>query len=167
MATFKDINGKEWAVRLDAPLIKILRTVLKFDIVNDEEFQRLGNDAVLLTDTLYLLCRDQAPGITEEDFCKAIGDGDVLGNAEQALEVAYLNFSPPRKRSMIASLRKEQGEILSEGMELAKTKVTDGKLRKGFLDKLEAEMDQAISKVLAGPIFVTSSPGSSDSGPTG
>lgn len=169
MAEFKDINGKVWNVSLDAVLIKELRATegVKFDILDDDQFQRLGNDAVLFCDVLFLLCRGQQPGISQEDFLRAIADGDVQEKAEKALEVAYLNFSPPKRRSLLASLRAEQEGILADGIELAKKKVTDGKLRKGFLEKLEAEMDKTLSQILTGPIFVTNSPASSGSAPTG
>ena len=167
MQSFKDTNGKVWNIRLDGPLIKELRSVLKFDLLADDGFAKLDADPVLLIDTLYLLCRGQAPGIKEEDFCAAIGDGDVLEAAEKALEVAYLNFSPPKKRSLLSSLRSEQESLLKEGMERAKAKITNPALRQNLMDKLEADMDRALATVLTGPKPVTNSPATSGSIPAG
>ena len=164
-STFKDLNGKAWNLRLDGPLIKELRKLLEFDIVADNAFPKLDADPVLLIDTLFLLCRGQSEGLKEEDFCVAIGDGDVLEAAAKALEVAYLNFSPPRKRSLLSSLRNEQDSMLEEGIELAKTKVTNPELRKSLMAKLEADIDQALAAVLTGPTPATSSPATSVSTP--
>lgn len=166
MPAFKDTNGREWLVKIDAPLVKAVRAALGgFDLLGDEAFSKLAADDVLLVDTLWVLCRGQANGLTDVEFGQALG-GQAIEEAGDALTQARRDFFRPRKRSLLRSLEDEQAAILSDGMALAQQKVANPELRKNLLQKVEAEMDKALSAILTGPTSASSSPASAESGPT-
>lgn len=156
MACFKT-SLKEWQVTIDAPKIKQLRNALNFDIVDDEAFGKLGNDTVLLVDVLWVLCKSQAGGITDEQFGESLV-GDPIESAAKALEDARLDFFPARKRLLLRSLCDKQAAVTDAAIDLALTKINNPNLLPSFLKTLETQMDAAMSKFLTGPIGATNSP---------
>lgn len=156
MPTFKDSNGKEWTVKLDAVLIKDLRSSLDFDILADDAFARLATDDVLLVDVLWVLCRAQ--GTTDVAFGQALATGEAIESACDALIEARRQFFRPGKRSLLRSLEEQQAAVLKEGMAKAEAKVTA--LRPQILAKLDSDLESLIGRLIA-----TNSPDSSGSAP--
>lgn len=168
MPSFKDINGREWTIKIDAPLVKEIRQSLDgFDILADEAFQKLSQDDVLLVDCLYLLCRPQQPGISGEDFAAAIANGDVLEAACTALIDARRFFFRPSRRSLLVALETEQKETIEEGIAIAKEKVKDRTVRDQFLaalkTRMETDLATAMQTILTGAKSATNSPVLSES----
>lgn len=169
MTTFRDTNGREWVIRLDGPTVREIRQALGVDLVdNGQGLAKLEQDIVLLVDTLWLLCRDQAAeGYTERDFGRAL-NGDVLGKAAEALTGAALDFFPPARRSLVASLVEKQRSVMRHAeqavMEKLSATATDEQIREALERTLEDELKAALQKYT--PSSATSSPASVASAPT-
>lgn len=177
MPSFKDSNGREWLIKLDAPTVKEVRTALDFDLLADDAFGKLATDDLLLVDTLWIICRSQAGvgtgaasgNMTDREFGQSLANGDAIESAAQALIQARRDFFRPGKRSLLRSLEEEQAAILSQGMAKVQAKISDPTLR----TKLLAQMDDQITRSLAsifgpassGPPSATSLPDSAASSP--
>jgi hypothetical protein len=168
MPSFKDTNGKEWTVRIDAPKIREVRSICSLDLAANDgsAFQKLADDVVLLVDTLWVLCREQANGVTDVQFGQALV-GDPLEAATKALIDGLLDFFPQPKRSLLRSLYENQQSMMAEGSKMVEEKITDPKVRDLYLkwigDKLEMNLETLLK---IGSIGATSKPASSASGPT-
>ena len=68
MPSFKDGRGREWSVQLYAPTIKEVKSCLQFDLLADDAYSKLATDDLLLIDTLWVICRSQAAGLTDVEF---------------------------------------------------------------------------------------------------
>lgn len=167
MASFTDLNGKEWQVNLDAINILACRSALKFDPAGEasEIFPRLGKDPALLIQVLWELCRPQASqGVEFKDFVTGF-KGDQIESATDALIKAYLDFSPPSKRKLLAAQMEVDGLLRKGATEKATTKISDPALIEKILAMADAEMDKAILAILTPPSSPASSPASVESVP--
>lgn len=113
MRSFKDEMDRTWGVPVDVPTVKRLREQ-GLDILNifDDGFKpmaELVRDPVLLVDTLWVICSDQAEkdGVDEESFAKGLL-GDAIGRAVDALVESVADFfpNPKRREALRAALRK-------------------------------------------------------------
>jgi hypothetical protein len=118
MRAFRDANGKEWVLRIDAHHAKRVKTLLGvglFGLVAKgwEGAAELLGDPVAFVDVLYLLCKDEADGrkMSDEDFGRAM-DGSALAAAADAFVEELIDFFPPAKRPL---LRKQAA--LARGLE--------------------------------------------------
>ncbi len=101
--TFKDINGVEWAVRIDLATarkvrdrMKTVETLKDFDFLDCAAIAlALETDVFFAADLLYEVCRDeaQARGVDAAAFGAALR-GRALFDAVAALTAEYLNFFP-------------------------------------------------------------------------
>lgn len=169
MPTFKDTNGREWRIHLDAPTIREIRNT--FDGLNliDAEgrcFAQLAGDPVTLVDVLWCLCRDQAQaaGVTDVQFGRALM-GEAIEQATEALLNAILDFFPPRKRGALRAVYERTREIEARGTELALAKIQDPLLTAKLIGAMEAQMDAELAGLLTRLSPATSSPASSESAP--
>ena len=98
MKTFKDTEGRSWAVRIDVDAIRRVRTALKVNLVGNDLGQVLEQvlgDPVLLCDVLYCLLKPEADklGVSDVDFGRALA-GDVLEQAAIAFLEELADFTP-------------------------------------------------------------------------
>jgi len=131
-------------VAVDVAAVKRARALAGFDLVGvldrRDDIDRLARDPVMLVDVLYAVCKPEADarGVSDEAFGKAMA-GDAIEHAAQALVEAVVSFSPnPRVRAMhMMALEKARA---------AQARALDA-LERGLEERLEAEIDSALSKL--------------------
>lgn len=166
MASFKDINGREWLIKLDAPTIKDVREALHFDLLDDKAFSRLATDAVLLVDVLWIICRSQAQAanIHDRQFGEALV-GDPIEAAAKALTEARIAFSPASERSLLRSLAEKETAVRSKAIALAMAKINDPQLEATLMEAAEAKIKQELDQILTSLNSASNSPEKSASTP--
>lgn len=121
-ATFTDLVGREWTIRLDAPLVKRVKEIcgIMLTDLRSDPFLKLSSDPILLVDVLWLLCEDQAKqrAITDQEFGKSISD-EQIDSAASALVVAVANFCPTSRRSLLRSLLAKNEQMQTDAMRMA------------------------------------------------
>lgn len=158
MPVFK-ANGKDWNVRLDAPTITALRKECDCDFgaMDGKVFERMEADPVLLVNVLWVVCRSQANGMTDEDFGRMLV-GDQIGEATKALNDAWLDFFPAGKRSLLRSLSEKQAAVTDKALALALAKINDPTLEEKLLAGVEARMMKELEESLTRLNGATNSP---------
>lgn len=144
MQSFRDNEGRTWAVAVDVASIKRARALAGFDLAGvldrREDVDRLARDPVLLVDVLYAVCKPEADsrGVSDEDFGRAMA-GDALEHAVNALVEAIVSFSPnPRVRAM--------HRLALAKARTAETKALDA-LERGFEARVDRELEAALGKL--------------------
>lgn len=163
MSKFKDTEGREWSIALDAPTIREVREACDFDLVSDDGklYERLSEDPVKLIEVLWTLCKGQHASVEYIPFAKSMV-GDAIEHATDALLEAVANFFPARKRSLLLSLAKKQRAAETAGMELAAKRLDDPNLLTSAVATMESRMDEAL-KPLIGATGATKSAANSES----
>jgi hypothetical protein len=158
MPVFKAL-GREWKLTIDAPKIKEVRHELKIDLaaLDGSAFDKLNADTILLIDTLWVLCRSQAGSVTDVQFGEGL-IGDAIADATKALTDAWLDFFPPEKRSLLASLVQKQAAVTTKGIALAMAKINDPNLEEKLLAAMEEKMVREMTSLLTSPSGATNSP---------
>jgi hypothetical protein len=148
MSKFKDNKNREWTILVDVPAIKALRSDLKLDIMAQDQpiFDRLAEDPILLVDTLWVLCREQAAvkGVDEIDFARGL-TGLAIDHATHSLMESIADFFPPQRRAL---MMKALGKL--KVMESKALDVMDKMLDKQDVDALMAQMETALSESTPG-----------------
>lgn len=110
MAAFKDSSGRDWVVEIDVNQVKRLRSELGLDLLEvlggeNQVFQRLADDPVLLVDCLWVICREQAEdrSLTDVQFGKSLV-GDSIEFATRALMGAITDFFPQGRRDAMKAV---------------------------------------------------------------
>lgn len=109
MAKFADKDGREWNVVFDYGAIKRVRASdVEFDlatILADEMagLRRISDDPVLFIEVLAVMCGDQRPDVSGDEFGAAF-NGDALESAQRAFMDALLDFCPSQQRAMLKKL---------------------------------------------------------------
>lgn len=111
MRSFKDADGRDWSIAVNVTTIERLRSRLQVDLLslcddNCKLLAQLADDPVLLVNSLYVICEDQAQArsVSDEDFGRAMF-GDVIGSAHEVLMAEIVDFfHDPRKRKILADL---------------------------------------------------------------
>lgn len=166
MPTFKDKAGREWSLSLDAP--KIMRIREECDprfLLNDGDeentFDRLDADSVLLCRVVFLLCSEgrEKHGVSEEQFYSdVIGDGDSIDAAVSAMLEAILSFSRGRTRTVLETLARKQQKVQQLLVEKVLTKINDPALEERIVAEAEARIDEVLGSHLTRPSSATNSP---------
>ena len=143
MAKFSDAKDREWIVDVTVGTIKKVRKALDIDLADPSgaDVNRMVDDPVLLVDTLWLLCEDQAKEkkITDEDFGRGLV-GDPIELATTALLDAVADFFPGPKRSLLRKATEKMTAIRRKAEAIAMEKIDDPQIEK----KLEAVMIKRI-----------------------
>ena len=105
MKTFTDNSGRAWSVCVNVDAIKRVRSLVNVDllgIVGGDLVDRLRDDAVLLVDVIYALCKPEADAksITDQDFGRGMS-GDSVEAATTALLEELVDFFPKAKRRLL------------------------------------------------------------------
>lgn len=169
MPTFKDANGKEWLLTLDAPTIRMVRSELDgLDLASadGQVYEQLQDDPCQLVDCIWVLCREQAisRGVTDVDFGKALV-GEVIDQATAALLNAIVDFSPTRKRELLKAVAAKNAKLRELGTAKALAKINDPEVEAQILAGMEARMDAHVRNGLTRLSPATSSLASSESVP--
>lgn len=151
MATFRDSNGKEWVVCLDAPTIRAVRQECKLDLADLEgkAYGRMVDDPVLLVDVLWIICRRQAQeaGVTDEQFGRAL-IGDAIERATAAMLESIADFFPRDQRELLLATAAANAKIRHTGISRAMAKINDPDLESQIVAALEQRMSDEIRDVL-------------------
>ncbi len=114
MSFFMDTNGREWRIRLTGPRLQKVReaTGIALATPSGEGAVSATADGEILTRVLWLLCGEQEPQLTAEQFGEAVASGEVFDAARVALQESIVDFTPPSQRPMLLKVleaeRKEQ-----------------------------------------------------------
>lgn len=167
MPAFKDTNGREWILKLDAPKIRAVRQELSVDLagIDGKAFHQLADDEVLLVDALWILCREQANGTTSDQFGAALV-GDPIEAATDALLAAILDFFPNRKRTLLKTLASKNAKVRELAMQQALEEINDPELEAKILAAQKASIQEGIAKALMRLNSAIASPVSVESVPT-
>jgi len=168
MATFKDSQDREWTIAIDAPTIMAIRedcdaNFLQHDSEEDNTYNRMLEDPVLLCRVIFLLCKveRESRGVSEETFYLGV-IGDAIDRATDALLKAIVNFTPRRTRVLLEMFASQE-KIRQTAIEKAATRINSPELAAEISEKLAAKADAEIEKVLTQLKSATSSPVSSES----
>lgn len=126
MAKYTDTKGREWPVRLTVRTVKYIRDEVTaggkpydiLDVSGGEVLAKLNTDPVLVSDTLWIICRELAKerGVSQDDFLDSL-TGDAILDAGAALVEALADFFPKLEG---AQVRKAQEYIMKVRTEAAK-----------------------------------------------
>jgi hypothetical protein len=156
VARFKDHFGRDWDVEINVAQIKRVKNRLGHDIGKLEGDRITGllsilEDPILLCDTLFVLCEQQAKdrGINDEQFGESL-QGDAILEAQEKLLEAFANFYPSQSRPLFATLVQKLKNLRSVAIQAAGREIEKAST------KAEADLLKS----------VTGSPESSGSTPT-
>ena len=122
MKTFKDMDGKEYVVRLTLGTVKNLRDSINFDLLNlmpaeganKHVVLELYDDDVLAAQVVYhALPPEEKNGVSEEEFISRI-DGESSAKLKEALLEEIKNFFLLSKRREMADAMKKFQEFQKE-----------------------------------------------------
>ncbi|HVX84419.1 MAG TPA: hypothetical protein VH253_06350 [Phycisphaerae bacterium] len=116
MSSFTDTQARKWVISLNVNAVRRVREgvpgVDLLKIMEDKSvIEKLTNDPFALVAVLYAVCEPQAAreNVTPEGFADALGGGDTLAAAANALLDALADFFPPHRRGpMKAAIQKLQ-----------------------------------------------------------
>jgi hypothetical protein len=167
MATFKDTAGREWQVAIDAPKIMRIREdcdskFLLSDGERDNTYERLLADPVLLCRVIFLLCHKEIAdrSLSEEEFYLGV-IGDAIDAATEAMLKAIISFTPRRTREVleVCAAKTEKFQQLAVAKALAK--INDPTLEARLMEKIDADLTQALDQILTPPASASNTAASS------
>jgi len=168
MHTFRDAEGREWQIAVNVATIKRVRDALDLDLLaagdpdpTKDAIVRLAGDPILLADTLFVLCREQAEtrGVTDEQFGAALA-GDPIDRATEALLAEIVDFTPaPRDRERGRKVLQKMNQVIERGRDLLDQRLNDPELD----EKLLCELKRSIGTAGGSPASAESTPDPSPS----
>mgnify|MGYP000196264649 CR=1 FL=1 len=156
MASFKDTEGREWQVAIDAISgMRVRNECDKEFLLGDDEaeattLQRLGKDRLQRLMVIQLLCDSQrvSRNLSVEQFWDALHDGDTVAAAGDALTQAIVNFTPPHKRSLLQAMVDKQREVEARGAELGAAQLNDPAMNQKLDSLLQERLATATENAL-------------------
>lgn len=104
-ASFEDVSGRKWSLRLTYTAYGRCKE-FGFDASSDDWSTTIADDPVMLGMAIYELCRDEATSKGFDDWGRfadeVLANGDVAGQAIDALAGAVINFTHPSRRGLRA-----------------------------------------------------------------
>jgi hypothetical protein len=123
--SFKDANGRDWTVAVTIDSIKRVRALCGVDLLKVVEdgcklLRQLSDDAVLLVDVLYALCKPEADadGVSDAQFGAAMA-GDAILDGFNAVVEDTTDFFPRARREQLRALLgkiREAGELMDRDL---------------------------------------------------
>jgi len=143
MQSFRDNQGRTWAIDVNVDAVKRVRQLLDVDLLKAAEGEllaKLAGDPVMLVDVIYAICKPEVDrqDITNEDFGRAMA-GDAIERATEALLEGLVDFFPNPKR---APLKKALGKLRTlEALALTRAnRMLDS-------DRMEKAMETELTRV--------------------
>jgi hypothetical protein len=161
---FKLTTGKEFLVKVDAVKIRDVRKECEVDLAGSDG--SWADDPVKVFEVLWVLCRSQADGMTSEQFSDGLC-GESFEAAHKALAEATADFFPDSVKSVLRSLTEKTTSVKTKAAQMAAEKIQNADLEAVMLRQFEAQLDQAMSRLLTGATGATNLPESSESTPKG
>lgn len=161
MASFKDLNGREWTIELDAPTVRQIRTECGgIDLLGDDgkAYDRMYDDPLLLCDVLWSILKDeaQAAGIDGKQFFKAV-KGDPFEFALAAIQKAITDFFPSQRRKLLETVAEKNAKFREAGMAEALKRLSDPDLERRAIEEMTRQMDSELEKALTQSLSAKSS----------
>ena len=153
MSIFKDVNGREWRIRLTGPKLQKVReaTGISLATPSGDGAVMATADGEILTRVLWLLCGDQdseGGKVTPEQFGEAVASGEVFEAARTALHEAIVDFTPPSQRSMLqAVLEAEQKEQAARAA-VVMEKLNGDELHDQVCQSFRVGLDRQLKEIL-------------------
>lgn len=140
MAVFKDQNGREWIIRIHAPIIEDIQNDTKANLRTIDGLSELLADPVALVNVLWVCVRDQAAklSVTSRAFGESLV-GDSIEQAAEALVAAYRDFCPASTRKLIEESMKNAAAVEAKRQEL----------QLAVIQKNHSELEQKIAEALS------------------
>ena len=180
MKTFRDKEGREWAITVDVNAIKrVMRAqfdcggepikVNLLSIVDDsrELLKQLLDYPPLIADIAYVLCQPQCEEkkISDIDFGRAI-DGGILEKALDCIIAETVDFFQEGRRDVLRVVLKSANKFAGQVQEIIAARLESGELEKALNATLEEELERFRSpsqRAKNGTGSVGNSPASSES----
>lgn len=175
MSFFKDVNGREWRIRLTGPAIAKVRAATK-EFYGGEGIALAdpsGRGAVaacadgeILTRVLWLLCNDQEPRLPPDQFAEAVASGEVFDAARIALQDAIVDFTPPSQRPMLLKVLETERAEQAARAEVVLEKLSGDGLQDQVCQAFRVGLERELERILTQLRNAGGSPDSPDSTPT-
>ena len=136
MTTFKDINGKNWEIRITLGSCKRIKDTIGFDMLHPEALQgeegiglleRLANDSFFDLKLIIALCsksiQDNGYGDYTEEQLLDLFEGQTYQNACTAFYDEYQAFFQTIGKGQLALYVKKVLEILNYQLELVASRI--------------------------------------------
>ena len=134
MASLRDKNGREWQVSVDVNAVKRVRSLCGVNIADLNDIAKIDADDCLLVDVLYAILKPEADkaSLTDEQFGEALGSGDALMRAAEALMEGISDFfRSPQQRNLLKAM-------------MEKAKAARPMIEKAAMEKIEKMTPEAI-----------------------
>jgi hypothetical protein len=164
MSFFKDTNGREWRIRLTGPAIGKVREATGITLADPSGRGAVAAcaDGEILTRVLWLLCGEQEPKLTPEQFGEAVASGEVFDAAREALQAAIVDFTPPSQRPMLQKVLETERAEQAARAEVVMEKITGDVLQDQVLEAFRVGLDKELAKILTRLRNAGNSPDSQD-----
>lgn len=162
MRSFKDNEGRQWAVDINVAALKRVRGLTGTDLMQVVEgtlIEKLIRDPILLCDVVYAICKPEADGrgVSDEDFGRSMA-GDAIEHATTAVLEELVGFCPsPRDRANLGRVLQATQKVMERARDLVEKRLDSGEL-----DRLA---ERLLSEGATAGGLSTSAPGSSASTP--
>lgn len=168
MSVFKDTHGREWRVRLTGPKLQMVResTGILLATPSGEGAVAATADGEILTRVLWLLCGDQEPKLTPDQFAEAVASGEVFEAARLAIQEAVLDFTPPSQRPMLAKVLETERKEQQARTEVVMEKLNGDELHDQVCHAFRVGLDRQLTQILTRLENVGVLPASQGSTPT-
>ena len=171
MSVFKDVNGREWRIRITGPLLTKVREATEINIAapTGEGAVAATADGEILTRVLWLLCGDQESEggkVTPDQFGEAVASGEVFEAAREALKEAVVDFTPPSQRPMLTKVLEAEQKEQAARAEVVMEKLNGDELHDRVCDAFRVGLDRQLETILTRLENVGGSLASLDSTPT-
>lgn len=171
MSFFKDVNGREWRIRLTGPKLAKVResTGIMIATPSGEGAVSATADGEILTRVLWLLCGDQESEggkVTAEQFGEAVASGEVFEAAREALKEAVVDFTPPSQRPMLTKVLEAEQKEQSARAEVVMEHLNGDELHDQVCAAFRVGLDRKLETILTRLENVGGSLASPDSTPT-
>lgn len=150
MSVFKDLNGREWRIRLTGPRLQNVResTGIALATPSGEGAVAATADGEVLTRVLWLLCGDQEPVFTPDQFAEAVADGEVFEAARVALQESIVDFTPPSQRPMLLKVLETERREQAARTEVVMEKLNGDELHDQVCHAFRVGLDRQLEAIL-------------------
>jgi len=163
---FKDSQGVEWEIALDAPTIRVIRKDCGIDPITGEAYERMHDDPLLLADVLACVCCEQIQktGISKEQFLARV-KGDAIDSGLAAILEAQLDFCRSGQRDELRAVAAKMAAIRSRATEMHLNRINSPEFEEKIVAAIQQRMEAAEAEALTLLSSATNLPALSESAP--
>lgn len=149
-AKFKDLEGRDWSLRLDVATLRRVRDLTTVDLgklfADPRQLAALHDDIILFVDVLYAIVKPAADarGVSDVQFGESLA-GDVLETAVLAFECAVIDFLPERdRRAILRQLIDGNRAAQKQAVLRVQNAIRDGMIEQGIAEQM-ASLDRMLA----------------------